>query len=63
MPLLIAFMNLVGIHILDLPAWYYGWVGHVISMLGAGDRPAAPFHLDRIYTLLHYIEPLCPMPF
>jgi hypothetical protein len=23
----------------------------MISMLGADDRPAAPFHLDRIYTL------------
>jgi hypothetical protein len=48
--------NDVEIDISDLPALLSNWVGHVISMLGAGDRPAAPFHSHRIYTLL-YTDP------
>ena len=31
-------------------------LGHVISML------VPPFHLDRIRTLLHHVEPLHPLP-
>jgi hypothetical protein len=31
-------------------------------MLGAGDKPAPLSHLDRIYTLLHNVYPLCPLP-
>jgi hypothetical protein len=30
-------------------------VGHVISTLGAGDKPAPLSHLDTIYTLLHHV--------
>ena len=52
----------VGIDIPDLPAWLSDWVGHVISMLGAGDKPTAPFHPYRIYTLLHYVELLRTLP-
>jgi hypothetical protein len=55
-------LRFVGIDIPDLPAWLSNWVGHVISMLGTGDRPAAPFHPHRIYTLLHHVEPLCTLP-
>jgi hypothetical protein len=56
-------LDTVGIDIPDLSAWFCDWVGHVTSMFGAGDRPAHVLYSDRIYTLLHHVEPLCPMPF
>ena len=37
-------------------------VGHVITTLGAGDKPAPLSLFDRIYTLLHHVKPLCPLP-
>jgi hypothetical protein len=55
-------LRIVGIDIPDLPAWLSDWAGQVISMLGAGDRPATPFHSHRIYTLLHHVELLRTLP-
>jgi hypothetical protein len=52
-------MGIFGIHILDLPTWFCCWGGHVISTLGAGDKPAHPFHLDRIYTHFFTMSTRC----
>ena len=52
----------IRIDIPDLPAWLSDWVSHVISMLGAGDKPTAPFYPHRIHTLLHHVELLRTLP-
>jgi hypothetical protein len=60
-------MNRLGVLVFDFLLLTYQLglrvvVGHVIRTLGVGDRPASPFHLDRIYTLLYHVEPLCSLP-